>query len=127
MPAATVLRHVSRIAVVVALSVTTLSASDVAADSNRPQASPAAQSKVSGTLTCAALASGSYKCNKNQPRWSCTLQCVRQGSAYVLQDGGKVYSVSGQTSQVEHFAADSVVVTGEVSDAGINIRSIVKR
>jgi hypothetical protein len=121
------LKNISRILIAMAISATALSATDVAGDSGRSAANAAAPYTVSGQLTCSALAAGTYKCGKNQPRWSCTLQCVNQGSSYVLKAADKTYSVTGETALLQHFAADNVVVTGEVGNAGINIRSIDKQ
>lgn len=139
------LKQAFGITVLVALSMTAMSAQErssattnqamadapairqsVSSNQRVPDLQPAAET-LSGKITCAALASGSYKCGKNQPQWTCTLQCVSQGSTFVLKTSDKLFPISGETAQLEHFAADNVVVTGEVTDTGVKATSIAKR
>ena len=96
------------------------------AAATEPAAYSVADQTLSGRLTCAGLAEHTYACGKDQPIWGCTLQCVSQGSQYVLQTGNKIYPVSGDPAQLQQFAADHVVVTGELTDSGLNIQSITK-
>ena len=80
-----------------------------------------------GRLTCAGLASHSYNCGKNQTIWACTLQCAGEQSHYVLETAdGQLLPITGKLDQLQHFAADKVVVSGDVSDSGLNVRSIEK-
>jgi hypothetical protein len=95
-----------------------------------PDSAPAlsgSEKTVAGRLTCAGLATGSYKCAKNQTAWSCTLQCAGTQYHYVLQTSeGQLIPIMGQLKELQRFAADRVVVTGDVTGSGLNARSITK-
>jgi predicted component of type VI protein secretion system len=96
------------------------------AEPTTPAAYAPSEQMLKGRLTCAALAAGTYKCGKNQPMWSCTMQCA-QGSHYALQSGNGTYAINGNPSQLTALAAENVVVTGTVTGAGINADSIAKQ
>jgi hypothetical protein len=86
---------------------------------------------LTGWLTCDARVAGSYTCghSKNEPIWGCTLHCAKgpDGFQYALQTAAKTYSVTGDPKQLRHFAADDVVVIGEVTGDAIRIRSIKRQ
>ena len=85
---------------------------------------------LTGRLTCAKVSAVSYTCghSKNEPVWGCRLHCAKgpDGSQYVLQTDYKTYSVTGDPKQLRHFAADDVVVSGELSGDAIRAFSIAK-
>lgn len=54
----------------------------------------------------------------------CTRECVKQGSDYGLVSGGKVYTLKGDTKQIDKYAGQSVTVTGDVSGSMVTVHSI---
>ena len=85
------------------------------------------ENRFAGRLTCAGLATGSYKCAKNQTVWACTLQCAETQSHYALQSAdGMLIPIVGQLNLLQRFAGDRVVVTGTVTEGELNTRYIEK-
>jgi hypothetical protein len=54
----------------------------------------------------------------------CTRECVKQGSDYGLVSGGKVYTLKGDTKQIDKYAGQTVSVTGDVSGTTVTVPSI---
>jgi hypothetical protein len=54
----------------------------------------------------------------------CTRECVKQGSDYALVSGSKVYTLKGDTRQIDKYAGQSVTVTGSVSGDTVTVKSI---
>jgi hypothetical protein len=54
----------------------------------------------------------------------CTRECVKQGSDYALVTKGKVYTLKGDTKQIDKYAGQNVTVTGSVSDRTVTVKSI---
>jgi hypothetical protein len=54
----------------------------------------------------------------------CTRECVKQGSDYGLLSGDKVYTLKGDTKQIDKYAGQTVTVTGDVSGTTVTVRSI---
>ena len=54
----------------------------------------------------------------------CTRECVKSGSDYALVSGGKVYTLKGNSAQLDKFAGQSVKVAGKVSGSTMTIDSI---
>lgn len=54
----------------------------------------------------------------------CTQECVKQGSDYALVSGGKVYTLKGDTKQIDKYAGQNVTVTGDFSGTTLTVRSI---
>jgi Protein of unknown function (DUF5818) len=54
----------------------------------------------------------------------CTRECVKEGSDYALVSGGKVYTLGGDTKQIDKYAGQSVTVTGDISGTTLTVRSI---
>src|SRR5579863_694793 len=57
----------------------------------------------------------------------CTRECVKQGSDYGLVSGDKVYTLNGDTKQIDKYAGQSVTVTGDVSGTTVTVRSIAPK
>jgi hypothetical protein len=53
----------------------------------------------------------------------CTKLCVRNGSKYVLVQGGKIYGLVGNESQFEGLAGQRVNVTGMLDGSTIKVGS----
>jgi len=54
----------------------------------------------------------------------CTKMCVRNGSRYVLVDGDKTYSLSGDGSQFGGFAGQRVSIAGTLDGETLRVDSI---
>lgn len=54
----------------------------------------------------------------------CTRECVKQGSDYVLVSNGKIYTLKGDTKQLDKYAGKNVSVTGSLSGNTITAQSI---
>src|SRR4051794_25685867 len=54
----------------------------------------------------------------------CTRECVKMGSDYALVSGEKVYTLKGNSTELDKFAGQSVKVTGKVSGSTISVDSI---
>src|SRR5437868_11113116 len=54
----------------------------------------------------------------------CTRECVKQGSDYALVSNGKVYTLKGDTKQIDKYAGQNVTVTGSISGNTVTVKSI---
>ncbi|MGI9074910.1 MAG: hypothetical protein ACR2JB_27170 [Bryobacteraceae bacterium] len=54
----------------------------------------------------------------------CTRECVKQGSDYALVSDGKVYTLKGDTKQIDKYAGEAVTVTGKVTGSTVTVNSI---
>lgn len=60
----------------------------------------------------------------NETPAQCTPECVKQGSDYALVSSGKVYTLKGDTKQIDKYAGQNVTVTGTVSGDTVAVKSI---
>jgi hypothetical protein len=77
---------------------------------------------IAGTVSDAMC--GAHHMMKDATAAQCTRECGKQGSAFVLVSGGKVYPLQGDKAQFNKFAGENVVVKGKVSGATIAVDSI---
>jgi hypothetical protein len=93
-----------------------LTATIAAAHISSAQESQAAgeQQSLTGTVRCAAQASGHYTCRRNQTAMSCALDCAAQGSGFVLQTASGTYSLTGDESVLEKLAGGRAELTGRM-------------
>jgi hypothetical protein len=54
----------------------------------------------------------------------CTRACVKQGSDYALVTGGKVYTLKGDTKQIDKYAGQTVTVSGKLSGPTLTVSAI---
>ncbi len=54
----------------------------------------------------------------------CTRECVKNGSAYALVVGSKVYTLQGDTSGLDKFAGAKASVTGTMAGDTITVKSV---
>jgi hypothetical protein len=54
----------------------------------------------------------------------CTRACVKEGSAYALVVGDKVYKLTGKTDGLDALAGDQATVTGNVNGDSIEVASV---
>ncbi len=59
-----------------------------------------------------------------KPDSECVRACVKAGSKYALLVGDKVYTLTGNTKEVEPLAGKKAKVTGEVKGSTIAVASI---
>jgi hypothetical protein len=57
----------------------------------------------------------------------CTRECVKQGSDYALVSDGKVYTLKGDTKQIDKYAGQDVTVTGKMSGTTMTVSSIAPK
>jgi hypothetical protein len=55
---------------------------------------------------------------------ACTASCVKQGSAYALVVGDKVYKLSGKTDGLEKLAGEKATVTGTVKGESVDVQTV---
>ena len=58
------------------------------------------------------------------PAAKCTRDCVKEGSAYALIVGNKVYKLSGKTDGLDALAGDKATVTGTAQGDTIDVASV---
>jgi hypothetical protein len=54
----------------------------------------------------------------------CTRECVKSGSDYALISGDKVYTLKGNSAQLDKFAGQNVKITGKISGNTVAVDSI---
>ena len=84
---------------------------------------------LTGRLRCADPTPAFYNCgHTKQSVWGCKPDCFIEpdGSQYILQSAGRLYSVTGNPSQIRPFLTDQVAVTGELKGGTIKAVSITK-
>ena len=75
------------------------------------------EQSLTGTVTCEGRITHHYTCQRNQTQQTCTLDCVQQGSRFVLMVGDKLYLLEGDSRELEAYAGGKATVTGvSVSD-----------
>src|SRR4051794_27417620 len=79
-----------------------------------------AQSSQTLTGTVSDSMCGAQHMMKDASPAKCTRECVKSGSDYALVMGGKVYTLKGNSAQIDKFAGQSVKVTGKVSGSTIS-------
>jgi hypothetical protein len=77
-----------------------------------------------GTVSCSGLFTHRYACGKTQTRQSCTLECVQQGSPFVLVVQNTPYLLEGNAHEIEHFAGGKAMVTGLAARGRIRVETI---
>ncbi len=54
----------------------------------------------------------------------CIHECIKAGSKYALLAGDKLYTLSGDSKQLQAVAGKKVTVSGEVSGTTVTVKSI---
>jgi hypothetical protein len=83
-----------------------------------------AQSSQTLTGTVSDSMCGAQHMMKDASPAQCTRECVKSGSDYALVSGGKVYTLKGNSIQIDKFAGQHVKVTGKVSGNTVTVDSI---
>src|SRR3954449_5788901 len=83
-----------------------------------------AQSSQTLTGTVSDSMCGAKHMMKDATPAKCTRECVKSGSDYALVSGGKMYTLKGNSAQLDKFAGQSVKVTGKVSGSTMTVDSI---
>jgi hypothetical protein len=65
-----------------------------------------------------------HRRNSGKTSAECTRSCTRSGARYVLVDGEKIYSLAGDSTQLEKVAAERVNVSGILKDDTITVRDV---
>jgi hypothetical protein len=106
--------NLQRFRIIAAVLVLTAMITAAQTSSAQTPQTAAGQQSLSGTVKCAAQASGHYSCRRNQTLLTCTLACVAQGSSFVLQTDSKTYFLTGDEPMFEQLAGGKAVLTGQV-------------
>jgi hypothetical protein len=83
-----------------------------------------AQSAQTLTGTVSDTMCGPQHMMKDASPAKCTRECVKSGSDYALVSGGKVYTLKGNSTQLDKFAGQVVKVTGKLSGNTLTVDSI---
>jgi hypothetical protein len=83
-----------------------------------------AQSSQMLTGTVSDSMCGAQHMMKDASPAQCTRECVKSGSDYALVSGGKVYTLKGNSVQLDKFAGQNVKVTGKVSGSTVTVDAI---
>ena len=78
--------------------------------------------KITGTITDAMC--GKKHMMQGVSAAQCTRECVKEGSAFALISGDKVYTLKGDKAQFDKFAGANVVIEGETSGTTVTVKSI---
>src|SRR5438270_5290790 len=82
------------------------------------------QSSQTLTGTVSDSMCGAQHMMKDAGAAKCTRECVKQGSDYALVSGGKVYTLKGNSAELDKYAGQNVIVAGKVSGNTLTIDSI---
>ena len=78
---------------------------------------------LTGTVSCEWQVTGRYAC-RSRTRQDCIRECVSVGSPYVLVVDKRMYSLSGNESELDQVAGGTAVVTGTIDGKKVRVRSI---
>jgi hypothetical protein len=78
---------------------------------------------LTGTVTCEGRVTHHYTCQRNQTQQTCTLDCVQQGSRFVLVVGDKPYLLEGDTHDLRTYAGGKATVTGVAVNDQIEVQT----
>ena len=78
--------------------------------------------KITGTITDSMC--GKKHMMQGVSAAQCTRECVKEGSAFALISGDKVYTLKGDKAQFDKFAGANVVIEGETSGTTVTVKSI---
>jgi hypothetical protein len=109
-------KHLSLVVAVVAL------ASAFAMAQSAQSQAPVGQI-LTGTVTCEGRVTHHYTCQRNQTQQSCTLDCVQQGSMFVLMVGDKPYLLEGDSRDLRAYAGGKATVTGVAVNDQIEVQT----
>lgn len=59
-----------------------------------------------------------------KPDSECIRACVKAGSKYALLAGDKIYTLAGETKQIEQMAGKRVKITGDVTGMTVKVNAI---
>lgn len=82
----------------------------------------AAANSFEGTVTDAMCTHKHMMAGKSAAE--CVKACAKEGSAYVLVSGGKMYTLAAKPGTLAAFAGKHVVVHGEAAGAKLTVASI---
>lgn len=104
------------------VAVVTLASAFAVAQAAQSQ-TPGEQS-LTGTVTCEGRITHRYTCQRNQTLQTCTLDCVQQGSKFVLLVGDKPYLLEGNSHALQAYAGGKATLTGvAVNDRVIEVET----
>ncbi len=87
-----------------------------------------AQTPSAGTTTLTGVVSDAM-CGKHHTMQGisdaqCTRLCVKAGSAYALVVGDKVYTLHGDSPDLDKYAGEKVTLKGRVNGTNVRVQSV---
>ena len=96
----------------------------VGAFSQSSSKAPASAKQASFTGTVSDSMCGKKHMMKDKSAAECTRICVKQGMEYALVDGKEVYTLKGNTSEIDKYAGEQATVEGKLNGKTIEVESI---
>jgi hypothetical protein len=84
-------------------------------------ASANGERSLTGIVTCSGRVTHQFTCQKDQPSYGCTMDCVNRGYDFVLLVGGKPYALNVSRNFMEAFAGGKATVTGVVAGDRVEV------
>lgn len=81
-----------------------------------------AKQTITGTITDSMC--GAHHMMKNATPAQCTRECVKQGSDFALDSGGKIYTLKGDKAQFDKYAGQTVKIKGTIAGSDLTVDSI---
>lgn len=114
------MRTISKISVVTVLAMAMTSFAQTAPE--KKDSKPGKQGTFTGMVSDSMC--GAKHMMKGKSAAECTRACVKQGSDYALVVGKKVYTLKGNTSDLDKYAGERVTVKGMLSGSTINAETV---
>jgi hypothetical protein len=83
-----------------------------------------AATTLTGVVTDDMCGSSGKHMMPGKPDAVCTRECVKHGAKFALASGGKLYVLSGKTTEVDKLAGEKATVTGDISGNTLTVKSI---
>jgi len=77
---------------------------------------------ISGMVTDSMC--GAHHMMKNVSDAQCTRECVKNGSAFTLVSGGKLYTLKGDKAMFDKWAGQNVTIQGKVDGTAITVETM---
>lgn len=104
------------------LAMTIMSALGAFPQSSGKNQSPDKQSTFTGIVSDSMC--GKNHMMKDKSAAECTRVCVKQGMDYALVVGQEIYTLKGNTSEIDKYAGEPATIKGKMNGKTIEVESI---
>ncbi len=104
------------------LAITAMSALGAFSQSSDKNPSSAKQGTFTGIVSDSMC--GTKHMMKDKSAAECTRVCVKQGMDYALVVGQEIYTLKGNTSEIDKYAGERATVKGKLNGKTIDVESI---